>query len=404
MYNTFEDYVDDKMSDQKKVLKEISATVDSNQKTINSTVKEKTAELGSTLSQTMKNILKEPISNSGITIEQAISKKDTDIAAIAASTSSTDSILQNYINSYDKDGFKTHIKNISEKINTIDTNLVAIANSLGLKVDQTNTLDNKAQVNAVDAGKTLGSTLTGISGGGTKTLGESVTGGTGLNTNTNNDIKLATSGNFYHSVVASDFYQNGQYGNYRIGDPRSAKLIYDTMMNKEETKLLKNDSRYGEFDINNPTKYYKYMYQWLKRNGYVGYASGVRRLRDDELAWTQENGLEAIIRPSDGAILTPLAKNDSVLNAGATQNIWDMANNPMKFIKDNLSFPVNVSSTNGGTFDIQQSMAITLPNVKNYQEFVTALQHDKKFEQMLQDMTVNQLTGGSTLAKYKYKY
>ena len=61
---------------------------------------------------------------------------------------------------------------------------------------------------------------------------------------------------------------------------------------------------------------------------------------------------------------TPLAKNDSVLTAGATQNIWDMANNPIKFIKDNLSFPVNVHSANGGNFDIQQSMAMTtmMPN------------------------------------------
>ena len=49
-------------------------------------------------------------------------------------------------------------------------------------------------------------------------------------------------------------------------------------------------------------------------------------------------------------------------------------------------------------------MAITLPNVKNYPEFVTALQNDKRFEQMIQDMTVNQLTGGSKLAKHKYNF
>ena len=348
MYNTFETYVDNKMDEREKVLKEVSATVDSNQKLINKTIKKEVDELGGSLSATMKGILKEPIHN-GLTIEQVISKKDTDIEAIANSTSSTDDILKNYINSYGKDGFKTHIKNISEKINSIDANLISLANSLGLKVDQTNSLGEK----------------------------------------------------YYNRVSSSDFYQKGKYGNYAKYSTATLKDMYGTMMNKERTMLLKDDPRYGAFDEDNPSKYYKIMYQWLKRNGY---ASGARRIRNNELAWTQEKGLEAIIRPSDGAILTPLSRGDSVLNAGATQNIWDMANNPIKFIKDNLSFPVSVNSANGGNFDIQQSMAITLPNVKNYNEFVTELQHDKKFERMLQDMTVNQLTGGSTLAKYKHKY
>ena len=49
-------------------------------------------------------------------------------------------------------------------------------------------------------------------------------------------------------------------------------------------------------------------------------------------------------------------------------------------------------------------MNITLPNVKNYNEFVNALQNDSKFERMIQDMTVNQLSGKSALSKYKYKF
>ena len=78
----------------------------------------------------------------------------------------------------------------------------------------------------------------------------------------------------------------------------------------------------------------------------------------------------------------------------------------MKFIRENLSFPINLPSTlsSGGNFDIDQSMVITLPNVMNYPEFVSALQSDKRFEKMLQDMTVNQLTNKNALAKYKYNY
>ena len=49
-------------------------------------------------------------------------------------------------------------------------------------------------------------------------------------------------------------------------------------------------------------------------------------------------------------------------------------------------------------------MNITLPNVKNYNEFVSQLQKDSKFERMIQDMTVNQLSGKSSLNKFRHKF
>ena len=74
---------------------------------------------------------------------------------------------------------------------------------------------------------------------------------------------------------------------------------------------------------------------------------------------------------------------------------------------DNLSDKYDIGngnsiSNNQITNDI--NMNITLPNVKNYNEFVNALQNDSKFERMIQDMTVNQLSGKSALSKYKYKF
>ena len=132
-------------------------------------------------------------------------------------------------------------------------------------------------------------------------------------------------------------------------------------------------------------------------------------LKQDELAWTQEDSIsEYIIRPSDGAILTPLAKGDSVLNGDATSNLWDIANNPSKFIRDNLSNDLDMSQSNGSVLNnsVQTNidMNINLPNVKNYNEFVNELQKDSKFERMIQDMTVNQLSGKSSLSKHRYKF
>ena len=160
-----------------------------------------------------------------------------------------------------------------------------------------------------------------------------------------------------------------------------------------------SDNYYGT-DIQNMR-----MLKWMKANGY---AKGARRIGDDEVAWTQENGQEYIIRPSDGAILTPLAQGDSVLTAEATQHLWEMANNPSQFIKDNMLMSANVPNVRGymsaGAVETNMEVQFVLPNVSDYHSFITQMQKDKKFEKMVQDMTINQLSGGSQMAKYKYKF
>lgn len=138
-----------------------------------------------------------------------------------------------------------------------------------------------------------------------------------------------------------------------------------------------------------------------------GYASGSKRIGRDQLAWTQENGQEFIIRPSDGAILTPVAQDDKILNNLASNNIWDMANNPADFIRENLNISSGTQSTvgnlsNANTFNGNVSLEVVLPNVKNYEEFKRAMQHDKNFEKMVRAMTVDQMFGESSLKKYKY--
>lgn len=140
-----------------------------------------------------------------------------------------------------------------------------------------------------------------------------------------------------------------------------------------------------------------------------GYKKGVFKIPDDEWAWTQEGRrTEAIIRPSDGAILTPLAKKDSVLNAEATRTLFNFANDPSNFFQEQLG-PIDdigkyMSSPQIGTnsFDNDFNITFDLPGVSNYEEFKTALQHDKKFESMIRAMTVDKMFGGSSLKKYKY--
>lgn len=145
---------------------------------------------------------------------------------------------------------------------------------------------------------------------------------------------------------------------------------------------------------------------WFRESDVSALAKGKRLIDEDQLAWTQENGAEMIVRPSDGAILTPLAKNDSVLNAAATQNIWDMANNPSAFVRDNLGLgggSVSPAATAGNTNITQnlESVVFSLPNVKNYEQLLASMQKDRNFERLINSMTLDKIAGKNSLSKSK---
>lgn len=141
---------------------------------------------------------------------------------------------------------------------------------------------------------------------------------------------------------------------------------------------------------------------------YKKYKSGTHTVNYNQMAWTNENdNSEVIIRKSDGAILTPLAKDDMVLNGYATDNLFSIANDPSKFIRDNLfganqyNGTSNINNVNSNYSVSVDNINLNLPNVKNYEDFFYAAQHDKRFEKMVQAMTVDKLFGGSSLKKYR---
>lgn len=140
---------------------------------------------------------------------------------------------------------------------------------------------------------------------------------------------------------------------------------------------------------------------------YNKYAQGLKRAIKDEDAWVNELDDESIISPTKRAIITHISKGDSVLNGDATDNIWDMANDPSGFIGKNLVgnsilsgiepyMHVNNNSVGEVTFN--------LPNVTNYEDFMNRARKDEKFEDMIQSMTIGVVAGKSTLAKNKYKW
>lgn len=194
------------------------------------------------------------------------------------------------------------------------------------------------------------------------------------------------SGNYY-----SDSYGKKPYGHQKRG---GSVYITKYVPGRAYPIHISTGSKLGSGDLG-----------WLKKSQISGYATGKRFIETDETAWTQEKGREMIVRPSDGAVLTPLAKGDSVLNASASNNIWDMANSPRDFIRDNLSPDKIDAGGNGHSQNTYtqnlENVSFVLPNVKNYDELLSSLQKDKNFERLIMAMTMDRVMGGSSIAKNK---
>ena len=217
-----------------------------------------------------------------------------------------------------------------------------------------------------------------------------------------------------------NYYDTDGNLSYSLSDDEKIRAMVDAMKENsaawnsataaERSKLESNNVRMANY-ISNITGEEVYKdgdgVWWIgSRQLYSAYKNGVYNLNKDQMAWTQEHGSEVIIRPSDGAILTPLAKGDSVLSSKASSNIFDFANNPSGFI-ESMTAGSDLSGLtpvlmNGGNYNGDINMELILPNVTNYEQFKYAMQHDESFEKMIKSMTVDRLTGKSSLRKYKY--
>ena len=90
-----------------------------------------------------------------------------------------------------------------------------------------------------------------------------------------------------------------------------------------------------------------------------------------------------------------------IFDKDASKNLWDLAHNKISIGNSRPSSIRNISRIGGNTQnDIK--LDITLPNVKNYEEFKRDLTNDKQFEKVLQAMTIDRLNGANSFGKYKY--
>ena len=313
LVDNFEEFINERLDDIDKLLSDAIESANKNAATVADTITSATENVGATLSDSMKTIWSEN------------SSKD---------------VLANY-----SDSFSEECTTLNGILNEIKE-YVARLYSNG---DSDAAGDVKDVENQTDEGKGTPKSNT---GGGSTTTTKPPT----------DDKKM--DGIFYKKKYTGN-KKKLKPNKYFIHRLKYKDYDWSMKARNEYFKKMGFEKKYGKKYEKIGGKYNKQLIAWMKKRGY---ASGVQSVPRNELAWTQENGPETIIRKSDGALLTQLKKGDSVLNRDATSNIWDMANNPRNFIARAMNFGVNwpvakVPGSTGSNIKNSIDMEIVLPNV-----------------------------------------
>lgn len=148
---------------------------------------------------------------------------------------------------------------------------------------------------------------------------------------------------------------------------------------------------------------------WVDLSQISGYEKGIKSVPRDEMAIVGEHKKPETIVLDDGSILTPLSKNSSVFNNDAHENLWSFANDPQRFIDSMIQNPPEVPNMfNEFAANQTFNFDIKVDNPANYAEFYSEMmrrfQKDVKAEKIIQDMTLGQITGKSSMSKYRQRF
>ncbi len=147
-------------------------------------------------------------------------------------------------------------------------------------------------------------------------------------------------------TFADGIYYLDSYGTAPSGNQMKGQTVYITYMNPGAPYSIhiSRTPRPGEHDLG-----------WLSLNQIRGYKSGSKRIDQEQLAWTQENGRELIMRKADGAMLTKLNPGDAIAPNNLTENLFKWGSvDPNTF----LANAINTTTALPSMSDLKQNITI----------------------------------------------
>lgn len=149
-----------------------------------------------------------------------------------------------------------------------------------------------------------------------------------------------------------------------------------------------------------------WMLDWMKSHGYrKGTKSAISGLHiyDED-----DPGSEVLV--TKYGVLRQFDSGDTVFNKDQVEKLWNLSKGittPNMYM-DNLGAKLpdisNMSNNLSNKVDVQfGDVTLSLPNVRNYEDFMKEAQKDPKFEKMIQNMTLGQTLGRNSLNKFTFR-
>lgn len=138
---------------------------------------------------------------------------------------------------------------------------------------------------------------------------------------------------------------------------------------------------------------------YLKNNGYCkgtkSATAGIHRTDEDGL------GSEVIFSKKYGT-LRKLDTGDMVFNKDQVEKLWNLSKGMPNMFVDNLGAKLpdipNISNNLANKVDVEfGDVTLSLPNVKNYEDFMKQMVSDKRFLKAVQEGTLGQVLGRNSL-------
>ena len=149
-----------------------------------------------------------------------------------------------------------------------------------------------------------------------------------------------------------------------------------------------------------------WMLDWMKSHGYrKGTKSATKGLH----IYGEDNpGSEVLV--TKYGVLRQFDSGDTVFNKDQVEKLWNLSKGittPNMYM-DNLGAKLpdisNMSNNLSNKVDVQfGDVTLSLPNVRNYEDFMKEAQKDPKFEKMIQNMTLGQTLGRNSLNKLTFR-
>lgn len=157
---------------------------------------------------------------------------------------------------------------------------------------------------------------------------------------------------------------------------------------------------YGTYDQN------VWMLDWMKSHGY---RNGTRSASAGVHIYDEDDpGSEVLV--TKYGVLRQFDSGDTVFNKDQVEKLWNLSKGittPNMYM-DNLGAKLpdisNMSNNLSNKVDVQfGNVTLSLPNVRNYEDFMKEAQKDPKFEKMIQNMTLGQTLGRNSLNKLTFR-